>query len=291
MNFFKDMKSKFCLSLIVILGVLYSCTGKSSYILPPDKMEKVLYEYHLAHALGEQNKYENRYKSSLYIQSVLDKNGVTLAQFDSSMHWYSRKLPELSTMYQSIAKRFDAEKTVIDTLVAHRFETKISTLPGDTVDIWSWNRFHRFTGSLLNNYFYYSLSADDNFKKGDNFKLYLSTKYLNQQTDSIDTISNATAGILFTYNNGNRIVKTLSLEKDSVYSLLFESDSLATLVGLNGFFYYPQQTDKRILLIDSISLYRMALIESPTIVVDSLETQNVGADSLMVPMDSVELIN
>ncbi len=277
-KYFSYIKSSPLPILFVLVLVLFSCTGRPSNVLAPDKMEQVLYEYHLAKALADQNKYEQRYRTPLYIQDVLDKNGVTLAEFDSSMVWYSRRLPELSEMYKSVSTRLEGEKTVLDSLVIKRFETKITTLPGDTVDIWSWKRAYRFTGAPLNNYFYYSLQADDNFKKGDTFQFYLSAKYLNLTKDSIDVAYHGTAGLVLTFGDGKRLVETLPILNDTVLSLTLKGDSLATLVGLNGYFYYPAQTDNRILFIDSVALQRMSLVNEFSLKTDSLEV-----DSLLSP--------
>ena len=45
----------------------------------------VLYDYHIAKAMGEEVPYNESYKRVLYIESVFKKYGITQADFDSSM--------------------------------------------------------------------------------------------------------------------------------------------------------------------------------------------------------------
>ena len=86
----KVNKTILVLCLLSIVFTLPSCRPKG--ILHSWEMRKVLIDLHKADALLQihglsQASPEDK---ALYYAQVLEKNGVTQAQFDSSLVWYSR---------------------------------------------------------------------------------------------------------------------------------------------------------------------------------------------------------
>ena len=72
-----------------LLFSLAACRVKRpDFVLSDAKMEAVLYDYHIAKAMGEQLSYNESYKRVLYLESVCRKNGMTEGQFDTSMVWF-----------------------------------------------------------------------------------------------------------------------------------------------------------------------------------------------------------
>ena len=63
-----------------LLFCLASCRVKRpDFVLSDAKMEAVLYDYHIAKAMGEQLSYNESYKRVLYLESVFRKHGITEA--------------------------------------------------------------------------------------------------------------------------------------------------------------------------------------------------------------------
>ena len=84
-------------SVVLLAFSLTACKVKRpETVLPDAKMENVLYDYHIAKAMGEEVPYNESYKRVLYIESVFKKYGITQADFDSSMVWFARN-PEVLT--------------------------------------------------------------------------------------------------------------------------------------------------------------------------------------------------
>lgn len=248
---------KLALGLFGTLVLCISCSMRPSNILPPEKMEQVLYDYHIAKGLADQNRYEERYRTSRYVENALSKNGVSIAQFDSSMLWYTRNMPELSKIYKKLTRRFEQQKVEIDSLVKYRFEREFKTEKGDSVDIWPLKRVFRMNGTALNSYVTFSIKRDDNFKKGDYYRFNLRTKYLFNQPDSVKRY-HAVAGISLLMDNRESVIKNIPLIGDTIHSIDVFPDSLNRQTSkLQGFFYLPPQGAENILIIDSISLYRM----------------------------------
>lgn len=86
-----------CGLFVFLVWTLFACQVKRPETVLSDKqMEDVLYDYHIAKALGEALSYNENYKRVLYVESVYKKYGITEAQFDSSMVWYARNPEVLS---------------------------------------------------------------------------------------------------------------------------------------------------------------------------------------------------
>ncbi len=65
-------------SVVLLAFSLTACKVKRpETVLPDAKMENVLYDYHIAKAMGEEVPYNESYKRVLYIESVFKKYGIT----------------------------------------------------------------------------------------------------------------------------------------------------------------------------------------------------------------------
>ena len=77
-------------SMLALCG-MWSCGKKvPEEIIQPQAMENLLYDYHLATTMSADLPYDENYKKQAYLAYVFQKHGVTEAEFDSSMVWYSR---------------------------------------------------------------------------------------------------------------------------------------------------------------------------------------------------------
>lgn len=167
--------------IFVCLLLLLSCKpGVPSGILSESKMEAVLYDYHLAQGAAENaegDMYSNRY---LYIQSVFQKHGITEADFDSSMVWYSSHPELLYKMYIRLGDRFDSEARSLGLGVSDtELYANMSDI-GDTANIWSGSRMLVLECNRTNNLRTLNIMADSTFMPGDDYKLSLSSTLLGE---------------------------------------------------------------------------------------------------------------
>ena len=137
--------------LFCILGLVACRVERPKDILTDRQMEGVLYDYHLAKAMAEEVPRGESYKRALYVQAVFQKHGITEAQFDSSLAWYSRNPEALVEVYGNVTKRLDVEKNHVKDLIALRDNKPRESLAGDSVDVWAWQRAYRLTGMPLGN--------------------------------------------------------------------------------------------------------------------------------------------
>ena len=150
---------KFRWTLIACLALLTSC-GKEipDEIIQPSKMERVLYDYHLTLGMSENSKNTEKEARKNYI---FQKHGITSAEFDSSMVWYTRESKELMSIYENLNKRFKREYEHVERLLESREEANTrSFASGDTVDIWMKEDILWFTKAPLNNRLTFEIKAD-----------------------------------------------------------------------------------------------------------------------------------
>ena len=58
--------------------VMVACkVERPGYVLSDGVMEKVLYDYHIAKAMGENLDYNEQYKRTLYLNAVFKKHNIT----------------------------------------------------------------------------------------------------------------------------------------------------------------------------------------------------------------------
>lgn len=80
-------------------------------IIQPDRMENILYDYHLSISMGNNLSYSDNYQKEAYKNYVFEKYHITEADFDSSMVWYTRHTEELAGLYKKVGNASAVRKT------------------------------------------------------------------------------------------------------------------------------------------------------------------------------------
>ena len=256
---------KFRWILIACLALLSSC-GKEipDEIIQPSKMEKVLYDYHLTMGMSDNSKNTEKEARKKYI---FQKHGITAADFDSSMVWYTRESQELMSIYENLNKRFKREYEHVERLLESREEANTrSFASGDTVDVWMKENILWFTKSPLNNRLTFEIKADSTFHPRDAFDWNMDYYFM--------TEGEAIMGLNVIYENDSVIGMTKSITESGPQSIYLHTDSAYNIKSLNGFVYVPQKQAKQPnILLHKINLTRYHMPE-PT---DSLSTDSVSA--------------
>jgi hypothetical protein len=256
---------KFRWTLIACLALLTSC-GKEipDEIIQPSKMERVLYDYHLTLGMSENSKNTEKEARKNYI---FQKHGITSAEFDSSMVWYTRESKELMSIYENLNKRFKREYEHVERLLESREEANTrSFASGDTVDVWMKENILWFTKSPLNNRLTFEIKADSTFHPKDAFDWNMDYYFM--------TEGEAIMGLNVIYENDSVIGMTKSITESGPQSIYLHTDSAYNIKSLNGFVYVPQNQAKQPnILLHKINLTRYHMPD-PT---DSLSTDSVSA--------------
>jgi hypothetical protein len=233
-------------------------------IIQPSKMEKVLYDYHLTMGMSDNSKNTEKEARKKYI---FQKHGITAADFDSSMVWYTRESQELMSIYENLNKRFKREYEHVERLLESREEANTrSFASGDTVDVWMKENILWFTKSPLNNRLTFEIKADSTFHPKDAFDWNMDYYFM--------TDGEAIMGLNVIYENDSVIGMTKSITESGPQSIYLHTDSAYNIKSLNGFVYIPQNQAKQPnILLHKINLTRYHMPE-PT---DSLSTDSVSA--------------
>lgn len=242
------MKKVSWIALIVATLLSASC-GKQipSEIIPPEKMENILYDYHLSLGISTQLNTTTEYKKQAYKNYIFNKHHVTEAQFDSSMVWYTRNSYELSTIYQRLDKRFTQEKTKLNAMLQER-DIDIATQPGDTVDLWYFHPVYWLVDAPLSNKVSFSLKADTNFWVKDAFLLKADVTFL--------TDGKVTMGFDIRFQNDSVVGKTSTTTQSGLHSVYVQNDSLFDIKDINGFIQVGKDSihQKPSVIISNVSL-------------------------------------
>ena len=254
---------KFRWTLIACLALLTSC-GKEipDEIIQPNQMEKVLYDYHLMMSLSDNSKNTEKEARKNY---VFQKHGITKADFDSSMVWYTRESKELMTIYDNLNKRFKREHEHTARLLESREDATTRTfVSGDTVDVWSKENLLWFTKAPLNNRLTFEIKADTTFHPRDAFHWNMDYYFFAE--------GEAIMGLNVVYDNDSVIGMTKSITQSGPQDIYLHTDSTFKIKALNGFIYVPESQKKQPnILLHKINLTRYHIAE-PT---DSLSTDSV----------------
>ena len=109
---------KYCLSvstrisrgglfLLIVLLLFSACKNRRpAGVLSEGKMANLLYDYHVALALGQSNSDSADINTRLYTDAVLRKYDLTQADFNRSMEYYSRHSDALLAVYRIVNARF-----------------------------------------------------------------------------------------------------------------------------------------------------------------------------------------
>lgn len=240
-------------SVLLLAFCLTACQVKRpETVLTDAKMEDVLYDFHIAKAMGEEVPYSESYKRVLYIESVYKKHGITQADFDTSMVWFARHPDALTKIYEKVNTRLKAERDGINHLIALRDHKPKESAPGDSIDVWIWQHIYHLTGMPLDNKLTFTLPSDTNFKDRDTLRWTVRFRFPEGAPDSL-TAPRMAMQILYAKDTVSGMLK---VGKSGTETISLTADTAGAIKEIRGFIYYPMQSSARTLLTDRISLMR-----------------------------------
>lgn len=235
--------------------VMVACkVERPGYVLSDGVMEKVLYDYHIAKAMGENLDYNEQYKRTLYLNAVFKKHNITQAQFDTTMAWYARHPEVVNEVYDIVRERLMASRENYNHLVSLRDGKPTRSKAGDSIDVWIWDRIHMLSGMPLDNKLTFTLPSDDNYQASDTIKWTVGFKFLSEQL--VDTTKRPIMAMQVAYAKDTIISALCRVDSSQVAQLVLQADTLGDIKELRGFIYYSTNQPKHTLLIDSVSLMR-----------------------------------
>lgn len=134
-------------------------------MLDGDRMADILVDVHKAEGVMEAQpeQYETDSAREWLVQAVLEKHGVTKADYDSSLVWYSAHLKEFIRVYTQVRARMSAEQDSLKALL----DVDVASAAGDTVELLRETPYALLDGSVFAGRRVLSVASDSNFRASD----------------------------------------------------------------------------------------------------------------------------
>lgn len=266
---------------MLVLCSMWSCGKKvPGEIIQPQAMENLLYDYHLATTMSADLPYDENYKKQAYLAYVFQKHGVTEAEFDSSMVWYSRHSDEMNTIYQNLQKRMEIDASKLKKQAVRSSGEVTVSLSGDTVDLWQDRAIYWLTSSTLTNKLTFDLKADTSFHERDKMVLEADFSFLPKDKCAGKVVM----GMNLIFDNDSTQGISRIAEVSGIQRLVLRPDSAFKYKNVTGFMYYTGKEQSSVLISD-IRLMRYRIPE------EDLQMQNdsMAADTL-APNDTLRRV-
>lgn len=271
-----------------VLCIVSCKPGVPKEVIQPDDMEDILYDYYVSQGIasmpGPQSGSED-YKRDMYFNSVLNKYGVTRAEFDSALVYYYTRADRFVEIYKSVQERMSEEALNLGATEGEveRF-TAMQSLSGDTASIWEGMKSARLMPQAPYNKMQFVQKADTSFRKGDSFMLSFKSDFLYQGGNK-----DALLYLAVKYTNDSIVAQATHFSVSGINQLRINSVDLMPK-EIMGYFYlgqgYEKSSDLRLLSISDIQLIRFHKKKEERAEEKTLETP-IEPDSIRQKKDSI----
>lgn len=176
-------KIVYLIVLLFTFAVVTSCIDRPDIVLDEPQLIDVLVDVHRAEGLLEMQQSQNRHpdENERYqkevIAAVLQKHGVSKAQYDSTLMWYAQNLKLLTRVYGHVDERLREEHDHWS-LQASEMRTFAISEAGDSVELWSL-REHLVLDPLKYSAFrFWEIPSDSNYVDGDTLRWHFRVQQL-----------------------------------------------------------------------------------------------------------------
>ncbi len=243
----------------IILGVLalltmHGCKPRTpSQYIQPGKMEDILVDYHIGRAMAQQSD-SMEFNTELFLEAVLQKHGVTRADFDSSMVYYYTRADRFDKMYKRIVERLEDKALALGATEGEIGKYSNFNTEGDTANIWAERSAFTLMPMPTHNRFDFTVQVDSTFQLGDSFLLQFMSDFVYQ-----DGLKD---GILYVVTNyaDTATVSQYRITYSGLAQMRIATSDTMAVTGMHGFFYLGGGTETtstlRLLFINNIQLIR-----------------------------------
>lgn len=240
--------------------IVFACKpGVPRDIIQPGKMEDILFDFHVADGMAQNNPAAANnvdYNRTLYRLGVLKKYDVTQAEFDSSMVYYSRHSDKLHDIYKGVAERLRNKALSLGASAddVKRFGT--ITADGDTSNVWLGERAVVLMSSPPYNSYSFSIEADSAYRKGDKMILNFDSNYIIQ-----DGSRDGIAMLAVKFGNDSVATKHMHFSGGQHQTLEVPDTKHLGIKEVKGFFYMNTNSNNQSsTTMRVVSLYNIRLI-------------------------------
>ncbi len=231
-------KGIFVLIQAVVCVLMFSCKPQvPSKYLQPDEMEDILYDYHIAMGMVGEND-TNDIQKRMYQASVLKNHGITVAEFDSSLVYYTRHADKFQQIYENISKRLSDEAVALGASATDIGNYGENASSADTTNVWKGTSSFVLTTLVPYNVESFYIKTDSAYHKGDKIILSFDTQFIFQ-----DGYKDGVAMLSIKYDNDSIASRSVHLSSSSHYSLNVSDDSRLGIKEIRGFICLQKPSD------------------------------------------------
>lgn len=248
---------------VLLLVLLVSCRVETPKdILSKGKMGEVLYDYHLAKAMIDKERYSGYYKEKLTYRAVFERHNITKEMFDSSLVWYNRHPKEMMDIYTGLESRIKKEHAALAMHKSARVEgvdLNFAQMGSNISELWTSHNVKMLSAVPLNNKLAFSFVTpkDSTFMAGDSLSFSFNVKFISPGAD--DVMQHAFAGINLEYNNNDTEAQEVVVDSPGHYELHVPRNYKSRLKSMDGYVYYYDNdtTGDARMIVSDISLRRL----------------------------------
>ena len=180
--------------------------------------------------------------------------------------------------FWNMLDRLRAEESNVEWLVALREHKPLTSLAGDSVDIWAWQPIYQLSGMPMDNRVTFTFPSDSNFKARDTLRW--SVRFTFAAADTCDSLHAPVMALQMRFANDSVIGDYVQVREEGRRMLTLTSDTLGDIKEVSGFVYYPRPDSVGPLVLDGISLmrYHARGVDSLALAQDSLATDTLAKD-------------
>ena len=233
--------------------------GVPSEIIQPGDMEDILFDFHVADGMAQNNPAASNnveYNRSLYRLGVLKKYNVTVAEFDSSMVYYSRHADRLHDIYEGVAERLSQKALSLGASAADVKRYGTITADGDTANVWLGERSIVLMSRPPYNNYSFSVVADSAYQRGDRMILNFDSDFIVQ-----DGPRDGVAVLAVKFGNDSTATKSMHFSGSQHQTLEIVDMRHLGVKEVKGFFYMSTPTNSQnSTTLRLVSIYNIRLV-------------------------------
>lgn len=248
--------------------------------LQPDEMEDILFDYHIAMGMVSEND-TGDYQKRMYEASVLKKHGVSEADFDSSLVYYTRHADRFQSIYENLSKRLSDEAVALGASASDLGNFGADAASGDTANVWREASSFVLTTKVPYNVESFYMKADTAFHKGDKLIFSFDAQFIFQ-----DGYKDGVAMMAVRFSNDSVATKVVHISESRHYDMAVNDDDRLGVKDIRGFISLQKpagslESTLKLMFVSNIRLVKCHVKEADSPAVPNANG-NSGADS--VPM-------
>lgn len=237
-------------SLLLTLSTL-SCQRTPKGVLDTDDMAELMADIHIGESVvdNEYIKYDSDSVRKALKQAILERHGVTQADFDTSLVWYGHHLDKYIEVYEQTSEILQKR---LDMAGAVGGSSEGVAVAGDSVDVWTGARRFEIGPNTPSNIVTFSLKHDANWKNGDSYTWRVKLHNMPAM---------AQWSINAEYSDGSTEVLSTMFAGEGWHEITFFADSTRQATRIFGDLTLTPGPGRRVYA-DSVELIRNRLIPS-----------------------------